>query len=57
MKIDKLVNKEVLVTGNLKKKKGKRTINLYHPSQLEIISAQDEQKNKIVPTIKWSLEK
>ena len=57
IKIDKLVNKEVLVTGRLKKKKGKRTINLYHSSQLELLSALNEQKNLIVPSIKWSLEK
>ncbi len=54
---DKLVSKEVIVSGILKKKKGKRTIHLNHPSQLEISSAQEEQTQKVVPTIKWSLEK
>jgi len=57
IKLDKLVNQEVLVTGRLKKKKGKRTINLYHSSQLVIFSAHNEPKNVIVPSIKWSLEK
>ena len=54
---DKLVSKEIIVTGMLKKKKGKRTIHLYHPSQLELSDVQHEQKRKTVPTIKWSLEK
>jgi len=55
--IDTLISKEVIVSGILKKKKGKRTIQLKHSSQLEISSVEDEQKRKVVPTIKWSLEK
>lgn len=54
---DKLISKEIIATGTLKKKKGKRTINLYHPSQLEFASVNTKQTQKIVPTIQWSKEK
>ena len=54
--LNQLESKVVIVTGILKNKKGKRTIRLNHSYQLEVLSVQDEQKEKIVPTIKWSLK-
>lgn len=46
IELDKLVSKEVIFSGILKIKKGKRTITLKHSSQLEIISVLEEQKLK-----------
>ncbi|MCF6189206.1 MAG: thermonuclease family protein [Cocleimonas sp.] len=40
---DKLWNKTIIVTGLLKNKKGKRTVYLSHSSQLQIVSAQQQQ--------------
>lgn len=63
LNFEKLMSQEIVVTGILKSKKGKRTIKLKHSSQLEVLSAQtahDEQTDQtdmIVPTLKWSLEK
>ena len=51
---DKLVAKEVIVSGILKYKKGKRTITLNHSSQLELVPAIKTSNKPIVPTIKWS---
>ena len=51
---DKLVAKEVVVSGVLKNKKGKRTITLNHSSQLELVSAIKTNNEPVAPTIKWS---
>jgi len=54
---DKLVAQEVIVSGILKNKKGKRTITLNHSSQLERVTAIKTNDKRIAPTIKWSREK
>jgi len=51
---DKLVAQEVIVSGVLKYKKGKRTITLNHSSQLERVSAINNHSKVIAPTVKWS---
>lgn len=47
---DKLWDKTIIISGFLKNKRNKRTINLKHPSQLNVISV-----SKVKPTLKWSL--
>ena len=54
---DRLIAQEVIVSGILKNKKGKRTITLNHSSQLERLSAIKMGNKPIAPTIKWSTEK
>jgi len=54
---DKLVAQEVIVSGILKNKKGKRTINLNHSLQLELVTAVKTSNEPIGTTIKWSTEK
>ena len=53
---EELVNQEVIVSGILKNKKGKRTIYLNHSIQLERVTAIKKSNNSKVPTIKWSTE-
>ena len=54
---DRLVAQEVIVSGILKNKKGKRTITLSHSSQIERVSAIKTGNKPNAPTIKWSTEK
>ncbi|MGK0270617.1 MAG: micrococcal nuclease [Cocleimonas sp.] len=57
---DKLVDQEMIVSGILKSKKGKRTITLSHSSQLERLSAiktnnlKSNVNKHISSTVKWS---
>ena len=56
----RLVGQEVIVSGILKNKKRKRTINLSHSIQLERLSttkASDSSNKNIAPTISWSTDK
>ena len=53
---EELVNQEVIVSGILKNKKGKRTIYLNHSIQLERVTAIQKSNNSKAPTIKWSTE-
>ncbi len=54
---DRLIAQEVIVSGILKNKKGKRTITLNHSSQLERVLATKTGNKPIATTIKWSTEK
>ncbi len=56
IKLNKLIDKSVRVSGMLKNKHGNRVIQISHHSQLEIFSSSLSTK-EIVPTIKWSLQK
>lgn len=52
--LDTLWNQTIIISGILKKRHGKRSIYLNHPTQIKIV----EHKRKVVPvapTIKWSL--
>ena len=63
---DNIWNKIIIVSGILRNKKGKRTLYISHPSQLELVDDNKEreqkqiQKNQVLKRsakIKWSLQK
>ncbi len=63
---DNIWNKTIIVSGILRNKKGKRTLYISHPSQLELVDDNKEreqkqiQKNQVLKRsakIKWSLQK
>jgi len=51
---DSLVYKEVIVSGVLKNRKGKRTITLNHPSQLDTVMMNNTDRNPQASMITWS---
>ena len=61
LKLDKLRNKTILVTGTLKSRYGKRTIYVSYPTQLKILARGKSTSNAKSTstgrtTIKWSLK-
>jgi len=57
IKLDKLVNKTILITGVLKNSHGKRTIYVSYPTQLELFVRRREAKRTAKATVQWSSEK
>ena len=51
---DKWLNKEVIISGILKYKKGKRSISLNHSSQIELMQILRGGEKASVSAIKWS---